>query len=303
MTIDLLGDRLTAAVLREAFVEHTRRFSEWAIRLGAPPAVLSMRLNNLVDAGLMVRRPYPSSSERYDYALTELGMATWEFLVSAWAWEREWSAEGAIQPELVHLDCGHRGPPALMCRHCDRTVTVGDVAVERNIESLVIAAGNGRRRPSRRTASPVNRADLQFTQVMEAIGDRWSALITGLALSGVRRFGEFQSILGISPTTLTDRLSRLTDARILLHSIGRREYALTPSGRGLFGIFAFLISWAQLAYPDTTWNGPRLHHRRCGSELAPALKCRGCNHVMLRTSVRFEPPPWLGADRSTPKVG
>ncbi|GAA4471881.1 winged helix-turn-helix transcriptional regulator [Rhodococcus olei] len=292
-TIDLLGDRLTLAILREAFVDHVRRFSQWIDRTGAPPAMLTARLNALVEAGLMERRPQPHGGDRHDYLMTELGVATWEILVSLWAWQREWSPEGVLQPELVHTDCGHRGPPALMCRHCGRTVGTRDAQLELDPESLVLATRSGRRR-STRNAPSVSRVDLQFTEVMEAIGDRWSAFVTGLALSGVRRFGEFQSILKISPTTLTERLGRLSEVQILARSEhgGGREYLLTPRGRGLFPIFAFLLSWTQVAHPDALPLGPKLHHPDCGSRLLPALRCRGCDARLERTSVRFEPFPF-----------
>lgn len=292
-TIDLLGDRLTLAILRESFVDHVRRFSQWIDRTGAPPAMLTARLNALVDAGLMERRPQQHGGDRHDYLLTELGIATWEILASVWAWQREWSPEGLVQPELVHTDCGHRGPPEMMCRHCDCAVSLRDTQLELDPESLFLAARSGRRR-STRNAPSVDRVDLQFTEVMEAIGDRWSALVTGLALSGVRRFGEFQSILKISPTTLTERLARLSAVQILTRSDdgGGRDYVLTPRGRGLFPIFAFLLSWTQVAHPDAPPLGPKLRHSGCNSWLLPALRCRGCEARLERTSVRFEPFPF-----------
>ncbi|WP_430334258.1 winged helix-turn-helix transcriptional regulator [Rhodococcus sp. ACT016] len=288
-TIDLLGDRLTVAVLREAFVDHVRRFSQWIDRTGAPPAILTARLNALVDAGLMERHPQTHGGDRHDYLLTDLGLATWDFLVSVWSWQREWSPHGALQPEMVHVDCGHRGPPALVCGNCDRIVGPRDARLEMDPESLVLAARSGRRR-SKRNSPPMSRADLQFTEVMEAIGDRWSALVTGLALSGVRRFSEFQTILKISPTTLTERLARLTAAQILTRSESGsgREYVLTPRGRGLFSIFAFLLKWTHLAHPEVPELGPKLRHVDCGSWLEPSLRCRGCDAVLERTSVLFE---------------
>lgn len=85
LTIDLLGDRLTLAILREAFVDHVRRFSQWIELTGAPPAVLTSRLNALVEAGLMVREPQSAELDRHHYLLTELGLATWELLVSIWS--------------------------------------------------------------------------------------------------------------------------------------------------------------------------------------------------------------------------
>jgi len=287
-TIDLLGDRLTVSILREAFVDHVRRFSQWIELTGAPPAVLTTRLNALVDAGLMVRQPRSAGVDRHDYLLTKLGLATWDFLVSIWSWQREWSPEGALQPELVHVDCGHRGPPELMCRHCSRTVTRRHTYLEMDPGSLVLAGRSSRRRSTRNTPE-LPRADLQFTEVMEAIGDRWSALVTGLALSGVSRFGEFQSVLKISPTTLNERLTRLTSVQMFTRGGSDREYALTPRGRALFPIFAFQIAWTKLAYPDADGLGLVLHHRNCDSQsLVPALRCRGCERVMTRTSVHFE---------------
>ncbi|MGW0046857.1 helix-turn-helix transcriptional regulator [Nocardia cyriacigeorgica] len=292
-TIDLLGDRLTLAILREAFTDHVRRFSQWIDRTGAPPAMLTTRLTALIEAGLMERRPQSDGSDRYDYLLTELGIATWEILVSVWAWQREWSPDGLLQPELVHLDCGHRGPPQMMCRHCGRAVALRDTQLELDPQSLVLAAGSGRRR-STRTPPSVSRADLQFTEVMEAIGDRWSAMVTGLALSGVRRFNDFRSTLKISPTTLTERLVRLSEVQILTRGDhgNSREYTLTPRGRGLFPIFAFLLSWTEFAHPGALASGPKLRHRDCDSWLLPALRCRGCDARLERTSVHFEPFPF-----------
>lgn len=106
------------------------------------------------------------------------------------------------------------------------------------------------------------------------------------------RFGEFQSILSISPTTLTERLTRLTTVQILTRVAGAREYAVTPRGRALFDIFAFQIAWTRLAHPDTAELGLVLRHRNCASvTLVPALRCRGCDKVLTRTSVHFEAQP------------
>lgn len=280
-TFDLLGDRLTLTILRLAFVDHARRFSQWSDRTGAPPAVLTARLTALVDAGVLERTP-----ERSEYRLTELGLATWEILVCVWSWQREWTAEWALLPEFVHTECGHRGPPVLMCTGCGRTVTAHDTDVELDRDALWHIT-SGRRR-SARAGGPTS-GDAGFAEIMEAIGDRWSASVTGLALAGVRRFSDFRAALNMSPTTLTERLSRLVEAGILQRPEGGgREYRLTPRGRALFGVFAFLLAWSNHAHPRTPEPGLRIHHRECGAVLLPALRCRGCDEVLARTDVRFE---------------
>ncbi|MFE6861429.1 winged helix-turn-helix transcriptional regulator [Nocardia sp. NPDC057668] len=278
-TFDLLGDRLTLTILRLAFVEHARRFSQWSERTGAPPAVLTARLTALVDAGVLAR-------EGAEYRLTGLGLAVWEILVCVWSWQREWTAEWAVLPEFVHADCGHRGPPVPMCRTCGRTVTAHDTDVALDRDALWHIT-SGRRR-SARAVAPAG-GDAGFAEIMEAIGDRWSAAVTGLALAGVRRFSEFRAALDMSPTTLTERLTRLVEAGILHRpETAGREYRLTPRGRALFGVFAFLLAWSDRAHPGAPEPGLRIHHRECGAPLLPALRCRGCDAVLGRTEVRFE---------------
>ncbi|MGX1804318.1 winged helix-turn-helix transcriptional regulator [Nocardia sp. NPDC055321] len=280
-TFDLLGDRLTLTILRLAFVERARRFSQWSERTGAPPAVLTARLGALVDAGVLAR-------EGAEYRLTDLGLGVWEILVCVWSWQREWTAEWALLPEFVHEDCGHRGPPVLLCRDCGRTVTAHDTDVALDRDALWHIT-SGRRR-SARAAAPAG-GDARFDEIMEAIGDRWSASVTGLALAGVRRFSEFRAALNMSPTTLTERLTRLVEAGILHRpETAGREYRLTPRGRALFGVFAFLLAWARRAHPGAPEPGLRIDHRECGSALRPALRCRGCEAELARTDVRFEHP-------------
>ncbi|MEV6066829.1 winged helix-turn-helix transcriptional regulator [Nocardia sp. NPDC052001] len=277
-TFDLLGDRLTLTILRLAFVEHARRFNHWSDRTNAPPAVLTARLAALVDAGVLYR-------DRGEYRLTELGLGTWQILVCVWSWQREWTAEWALLPEFVHTECGHRGPPVVMCKSCGRTVTPHDTDVELDRDALWHIT-SGRRR-SARAAAPAG-DDARFDEIMEAIGDRWSAAVTGLALAGVRRFSEFRAALHMSPTTLTERLTRLVEAGVLHRpETDAREYRLTPRGRALFGVFAFLLAWADQAHPEPE-PGLRIHHRECGAVLIPALRCRGCEAELVRTDVRFE---------------
>ena len=72
---------------------------------------------------------------------------------------------------------------------------------------------------------------------LEAIGDWWSLLIIREALFGLRRFGEFQSKLGMAKNILSARLRALVDHGILTTAPASdgspyEEYVLTPKGRG-----------------------------------------------------------------------
>nr|WP_249812857.1 helix-turn-helix domain-containing protein [Bradyrhizobium sp. 141] len=85
---------------------------------------------------------------------------------------------------------------------------------------------------------------------MEAIGDWWSLLIIREALSGQRRFGEFQSKLGMAKNILSARLRALVDHGILATAPASdgsayQEYVLTPKGRGAFPILVALRQWSE----------------------------------------------------------
>jgi DNA-binding HxlR family transcriptional regulator len=85
---------------------------------------------------------------------------------------------------------------------------------------------------------------------LEAIGDWWSLLIIREALFGVRRFGEFQSKLGMAKNILSVRLRSLVDHGILetapaSDGSAYQEYVLTPKGRGTFPILVALRQWSE----------------------------------------------------------
>jgi len=85
---------------------------------------------------------------------------------------------------------------------------------------------------------------------LEAIGDWWSLLIIREALFGRRRFGEFQTKLGMAKNILAVRLRALVDHGILATAPASdgsaySEYVLTPKGRGTFPILVALRQWSE----------------------------------------------------------
>jgi DNA-binding HxlR family transcriptional regulator len=107
-TVDILGERPTFLVLREAF-NGVRRFDDMQHRTGMPRQVLSQRLARLVDEGLLRRVPYQEAGQRrrYEYRLTEKGMDLYPVLVALMEWGDKY-AVGPDGPQVVlrHRDCG-----------------------------------------------------------------------------------------------------------------------------------------------------------------------------------------------------
>jgi DNA-binding HxlR family transcriptional regulator len=75
-SLDLLGDKWTLLVMRDALIFGRRTFADFA---GSgehiPTNLLSDRLKRLVDLGLLAKVPYQSRPPRYEYVPTEKGEA------------------------------------------------------------------------------------------------------------------------------------------------------------------------------------------------------------------------------------
>jgi len=83
--LDAIGRPWTVLVLSEAFRGLTR-FDQFERSLGVSPAVLTRRLAELVQAGLLERLRYSSRPPRDEYILTEQGRAFLPVLQSLHRW-------------------------------------------------------------------------------------------------------------------------------------------------------------------------------------------------------------------------
>jgi len=105
--LDLIGTRSAMTLLREVFYGASR-FDDLARRAGVTPAVASQRLRQLVENGLLERRPYqePGRRTRYEYAVTERGLEVFPIIAAlAHLGDRlPGGPEKAV--ELSHAGCG-----------------------------------------------------------------------------------------------------------------------------------------------------------------------------------------------------
>ncbi|MCW2830051.1 MAG: HxlR family transcriptional regulator [Aeromicrobium sp.] len=94
----------------------TTRFDDFARRVGITDAVASSRLRELVDAGLLARRPYrePGQRTRHEYVLTASGADLLPVVLGLAEWGRK-HAPRTHSPTFTHADCGATVTPALQC--------------------------------------------------------------------------------------------------------------------------------------------------------------------------------------------
>ncbi len=116
-TMSILGDRWSTAVTAAAFLG-IRRFSELERELGIQPSVLSRRLGELVEQGVLERRR-EDGRRAVHYRLTEKGRAFFPVVVTVVAWADHWIADAPRALTLVHRTCDRPLRPALSCDHCN----------------------------------------------------------------------------------------------------------------------------------------------------------------------------------------
>lgn len=94
-------------------------------------------------------------------------------------------------------------------------------------------------------------SDCPTRQVLDRIGDKWTALIIGVLEEGPHRFSELQRCIGgISQKMLTQTLRSLERDGLVNRTVyaevpPRVEYALTPLGETLCAPIAAIRQWAE----------------------------------------------------------
>ena len=137
-TLEVVGTRSAVLMMREAYYG-TRRFDDFARRVGVSEPVAAARLRELVDAGLLVRRPYrePGARSRMEYRLTAKGRDLLPAVVALMQWGDAYAADPAGPPvELRHRDCGGDVRAELRCADGHHVVA----------REIVVSAGPGVRR-------------------------------------------------------------------------------------------------------------------------------------------------------------
>jgi DNA-binding HxlR family transcriptional regulator len=117
-TVDMIGEKWTFLVLREAF-SGVRRFADMQRRTGAPRQILSDRLSRLVSEGLLRKVPYQEDGQRsrLEYRLTDKAMDLYPVMVALMQWGDKY-ATGPAGPAvtLTHRDCGEPIRLAVTCQ-------------------------------------------------------------------------------------------------------------------------------------------------------------------------------------------
>ena len=127
--LELVGERWSLLILRDAMFRNFTRFSQFQKSLGLATNVLAKRLEAFVAAGIMEHRQPRATGERSEYTLTQKGLELKPVIIALTAWGDKWVQPGPV--EFQHEPDGQ--PIELQLRRVgdDTPVAISDIVARR----------------------------------------------------------------------------------------------------------------------------------------------------------------------------
>lgn len=86
-SIEVIGDKWTALILRDLFLQGPRRFQHFSDSLqGISPNILSGRIKKLLELGVIKAQQYSVHPPRYEYALSDKGKDLYDIIAGLRDW-------------------------------------------------------------------------------------------------------------------------------------------------------------------------------------------------------------------------
>ena len=126
-TLEIVGERWSLLILRNAMFAGTTRFTEFQRGLGVAPNILSNRLETFVAAGLMATRPLTDEHATHEYVLTDKGRDLQPVIIALTGWGDRWAAPEGPPIIYQHETCGGPIHQHLTCENCGVAVTEAQV--------------------------------------------------------------------------------------------------------------------------------------------------------------------------------
>ena len=123
-----VGDEWSVLILRDALYGLTR-FDEFQKSLGIAPNILTRRLAQLVDSGMLEKRQYSEHPPRHEYRLTAKGHDFRTVVLALVAWGNRHFAEEGLAMQIVDARTGEIADPILVDRKSGRPLTGPDFRI------------------------------------------------------------------------------------------------------------------------------------------------------------------------------
>ena len=291
--LDQIGDKWCLLILQEVFWG-INTFNEMLAATGVSKGVLSERLKWLQSIDCLHKKAEGEAGKRMSYHLTRKSIDLYDCALMAVAWERRFFNTPELdEVTLVHLQCGQSFEPQMRCRACKGAIHPAQVSYKAGPGATRDERQKKVRRRSSLSVHDVPSSRSLYKNLVNLVGDRWTANVIALSFHGLTRFDQFHQELPVATNILADRLKFLVDQGVFRPSAYqqrplRYEYRLTAKGEALYPWFLALLQWGE-KWCDESGNGKpmRLTHQPCGRSLRGQVQCSACGGVLKAHEVRF----------------
>jgi DNA-binding HxlR family transcriptional regulator len=142
-TLELVGERWSLLILRDALFRGFTRFSDFQHSLGVAPNILACRLEAFVAAGLMRTVKDARHPQHRRYLLTERGQDFKSVIIALAAWGDTWLGPGPV--DFVHAGCAGVVRQHVRCERCGAEPAASALAA-----AVRPRSSPGKARPQRR---------------------------------------------------------------------------------------------------------------------------------------------------------
>lgn len=126
--LEVVGERWSLLIIRNATFAGMTRFSEFERRLGVAPNILAKRLADFVADGLMEVDGVEGAPRGRSYRLTPKGRELGEVVMALTAWGDRWIAPDGPPVLYEHRGCGGTVNVATVCAGCGDRPAVAEIA-------------------------------------------------------------------------------------------------------------------------------------------------------------------------------
>jgi DNA-binding HxlR family transcriptional regulator len=299
--LDQIGDKWCLLILQEVFWG-INSFNEMMAATGMSRGVLSDRLKWLQSVDCLRKTADGSGSKRLSYHLTPKSLDLYDNALMAAAWERRFFKTPELdQVALLHHRCGHTFSPQMHCRNCEGEIRAGEVHYKPGPGATRDERDKKVRRRSSIPVQDVPSSRSLYKNLINLVGDRWTANVIALSFHGLTRFDQFHQELPVATNILADRLRFLVEEGVFeqvsyQERPPRYDYKLTEKGEGLFPWFLTLLQWGdKWCDPEGRGKPMRLIHTTCTRTLYGQVVCSECKEVLKAREVQFNLGQWSEA--------
>lgn len=291
--LDQIGDKWCLLILQEVFWG-INSFNEMLSATGVSKGVLSERLKWLQSVDCLHKRADGKGGKRMRYHLTRKSVDLYDTALMAIAWERRFFRTPELdEVDLLHRNCGKAFQPQMRCRACKDEVHVSEVTYRPGPGATQDERKKKVRRRSSLSVQDVPSSRSLYKNLINLVGDRWTANVIALSFHGLTRFDQFHQELPVATNILADRLKFLVDEGVFRQSAYlqrplRHEYKLTEKGEALYPWFLTLLQWGdKWCQPDGAGKPMLLTHEPCGRSLHGQVVCSACGGLLKAHEVEF----------------